>query len=220
MRDLLMDVRYALRGFRKTPAFTLVAVVSLALAIGANGFVFAVLDTVGLRPLEVHDPQTLYQVRYGPRMSGSNLTTSYPAFQDLRRRNTSFTDMIGLWAYSEASLGGPDAGPRIRGVAVSGNYFDVLGVQPQLGRLFHDADERGLQSAPYVVLSDASWRRVFDADPGVVGTKVRLNQQPFTVIGVAAPWFHGTERFAWPDYWIPIVNNLVGTDDLQGREGR
>ena len=158
LQDLLLDVRYALRGFRKTPAFTLVAVLSLALAIGANVFVFAVLNTVVLRPFEVSDPQSLYQIRYGPRMSGSNLTTSYPAFQDLRRRNTSFSDLIGVYAYSEATLGGRDAGPRVTGVAVSGNYFDLLGVQPQVGRLFHAADEQGLNSAPYVVLSDALWR--------------------------------------------------------------
>ena len=220
MQDLLLDVRYALRGFRKSPAFTLVAVLSLALAIGANGFVFAVLKTAALRPFEVSDPQSLYQIRYGPRMTGSNLTTSYPAFQDLRRRNTSFSDMIGVFAYSEAHLGGRDAGPRLTGVAVSGNYFDVLGVQPQIGRLFHAADERGLNSAPYVVLSDAVWRRVFGGDPSVVGTTVRLDEQPFTVIGVAAPSFHGTERFSWPDYWIPIVNNLGGSEYLQSRDGR
>lgn len=220
MQDLLLDVRYALRGLRKTPAFTLVAVLSIALAIGANGFVFAVLNTVVLRPFEVSDPQSLYQIRYGPRMSGSNLTTSYPAFQDLRRRNTTFSDMIGLWAYSEASLGGRDAGPKLRGVAVSGNYFDMLGVQPQIGRLFHAADERGLNSAPYVVLSDALWRLAFNADTGVVGTTVRLNEQPFTAIGVAGAAFHGTERFWWPDYWIPIVNNLGGSEYLRNRDGR
>ncbi len=219
MQDLLLDVRHALRGFRKTPAFTLVAVLSLALAIGANGFVFAVLNTVVLRPFELSDPQSLYQIRYGPRMSGSNLTTSYPAFQDLRRRNTSFSDMIGLWAYSEASLGGRDAGPKLSGVAVSSNYFDMLGVQPQIGRLFHAAEERGLNSAPYVVLSDAFWRRVFGGDSSVVGMTVRLNDQPFTVIGVAATSFHGTERFSWPDYWIPIVNNLEGLD-LESRDAR
>lgn len=220
MQDLLLDVRYALRGLRKTPAFTLVAVLSIALAIGANGFVFAVLNTVVLRPFEVSEPQSLYQIRHGPRMSGSNLTTSYPAFQDLRRRNTTFSDMIGLWAYSEASLGGRDAGPKLHGVAVSGNYFDMLGVQPQIGRLFHAADERGLNSAPYVVLSDTLWRLAFNADPGVVGTMVRLNEQPFTVIGVAGAAFHGTERFWWPDYWIPIVNNLGGSEYLQNRDGR
>jgi predicted permease len=218
--DLLLDARYALRGFRKTPAFTLVTVLSLALAIGANGFVFAVLDTVVRRPFEVRDPQDLYQIRYGPPMSGSNLTTSYPAFQDLRRRNTTFSDMIGIYAYSEASLGGRDAGPKLRGVAVSGNYFDMLEVQPQVGRLLHAADERGPDSAPYVVLSDTLWRRLFDGDPTVVGTTVRLNEQPFTVIGVTEASFHGTERFGWPDYWIPIVNNLGGAEYLQSRDGR
>jgi predicted permease len=220
LQDLLLDVRYALRGFRKTPAFTLVTVLSLALAIGANGFVLAALDTVVLRPFEVRDPQNLYQVRYGPRMSGSNLTTSYPAFQDLRRRNSTFRDMIGIYAYSEARLGGREAGPKLRGVAVSGSYFDMLEVQPQVGRLLHAADERGLNSAPYVVLSDALWRRAFNGDPRVVGTTVRLDEQPFTVIGVTAPSFHGTERFSWPDYWIPIVNNLGGPEYLQSREGR
>ena len=220
MHDLLLDVRYALRGFRKSAAFTLVAVLSLALAIGANGFVFGVLNTVVLRPFEVSDPESLYQIRYGPRMSGSNLTTSYPAFQDLRRRNTSFSDLIAVFAYSEARLVGREGGPRITGVAASANYFDVLGVQPQIGRLFHSADERGLNSAPYVVLSDALWRRMFNGDPSIVGTTVRLSEQPFTVIGVAAASFHGTERFSWPDYWIPIVNNLGGSEYLQSRDGR
>ena len=220
MKDLLPDVRHALRGFLKTPAFTLVAVLSLALAIGANGFVFGVLNTVVLRSFEVSDPQSLEQIRYGPRMSGSNLTTSYPAFQDLRRRNTSFSDMIGIYAYSEARLGGRETGPRLTGVAASGNYFDVLGVQPQVGRLFHASDERGLNSAPYVVLSDVLWRRAFGGDPTIVGATVRLNEQPFTVIGVAAASFHGTERFSWPDYWIPIVNNLGGSEYLRSRDRR
>src|SRR5260221_10070556 len=199
MQDLLLDVRHALRGFRKTPAFTFVAVLSLALAIGANGFVFAVLNTAVLRPFEVSDPESLYQVRYGPRMTGSNLTTSYPAFQDLRRRNTSFSDMIGVFAYSEAHLGGRDAGPRLTGVAVSGNYFDVLGVQPQIGRLFHAADERGLGSAPYVVLSDAVWRRVFGGDPSVVGTTVRLGLRALPGFCVDSPPFSAPARLSRTD---------------------
>src|SRR5262245_60449556 len=119
MHDLLKDVRYAVRGLRKSPAFSLVAVLTLTLAIGANGFVLAVLNTVVLRPFEVSDPQSLYQVRYGPRMSGSNLTTSYPAFEDFRARNTTFTDMIGIYAYADAALGGRDEGPRLHGVAAS-----------------------------------------------------------------------------------------------------
>jgi predicted permease len=220
MRDLIQEVRHAVRGFWKTPAFTLAATLSLALAIGANAVVFGIVSTIGLRPFEVGDPQSLYQIRYGPRMSGSNLTTSYPAFQDLRERNRTFSGMIGVYAYSEAVLGGEDKGPKLHGVAVSGNYFDVLAVQPQVGRFFHGADERGVNSAPYVVLSDAAWRRLFDGDPAVVGKTVRLNEQSFTVIGVAGPSFHGTERLAWPDYWIPIINNLGGADYLRDRADR
>src|SRR5262249_2206005 len=128
-----------------------------------------------------------------------------------------FSDMIGSWAYSAADLAWRDGVLKVRGIAVSGNYFDMLGVQPQSGRFFHEADERGLNSAPYVVLSDAFWRSAFGADPGVVGMSVRLNEQPFTVLGVAPAPFHGTERFSWPDYWIPLVNNLGGTDYLQTR---
>jgi len=220
MQDLLLDVRYSLRGLRKAPAFTLVAVLSIALAIGANGFVLAVLHTVVLRPFEVSDPQSLYQIRYGPRMSGSNITTSYPAFQDLRLRNSTFNDLIGLWPYSKAILGGRDGQVELWGVAVSGNYFEALRVQPQIGRLFHSADERGPNSAPQVVLSDDVYRRVFHADPHVVGTTVRLDEQPFTVMGVAAASFHGTERFFWPDYWIPIVNNIGGAEYLHERDQR
>ena len=195
MQDLLLDVRYALRGFRKSPAFTLVVVLSLALAIGANGFVFGVLNAVVLRPLEVSDPQSLYQIRNGPRMSGRMLTTSYPAFQDLRQRNATFSDMIGIYSYSEAELGWREAVLKVRGLEVTGNYFDLLGVQPQIGRFFHAVDERGPDSAPYLVLSDALWRGAFNADRGVVGKTVRLNEHPVTVIGVAAARFHGTERF-------------------------
>ena len=108
---------------------------------------------------------------------------------------------------------------NVHGDEVTGNYFDLLGVQPQLGRFFHAADEHGPNSAPYVVLSDALWRNAFHADPGVVGTTVDLNKHPFTVVGVAPAQFHGTERFVWPDYWIPMVNEeqVEGSDYLHSR---
>ena len=97
-------------------------------------------------------------------------------------------------------------------------------MQPQVGRLYHEADEHGPNSAPYVVLSDGLWRSVFQADPGVVGTTVQLNKAPFTVIGVAPGSFHGTEQFVWPDYWIPMVNAapVEGWDYLNepGRQRR
>jgi predicted permease len=216
---LLFDVRYALRVLRKSPAFTVVALLTLMLGIGANVVVLAVVNAVLLHPLDVSDPQNLYQLRHMAWMSGRLLTTSYPAFEDFQQRNNTFSGMAGIDAYSHAGLFWRGAVVNVSGDEVTGNYFDLLGVQPEAGRFFHAADEHGPNSAPFVVLSDALWRSAFHADPGVVGTTVDLNKHPFTVIGVASAQFHGTERFVWPDYWIPMVNEeqLEGSDYLHSR---
>jgi predicted permease len=205
-KNLMPDIRYALRVLRKSPAFTIVAVVTLMLGIGANIVVFGVLNAVLLRPLAVSDPENLYQLRHKQWMSGRLLTTSYPAFEDLRRRNATFSGMAGYYAYSHASLKWHTTALSVFGDEVTGNYFDLLGVQPQAGRFFHTTDEHGPSSAPYIVLSNDLWRTAFHADPGVVGTVVDLNKHPFTVVGVAPASFHGTERFGRPDYWIPMMN--------------
>ena len=218
---LLLDVRYALRVLTRSPAFTAVAVLTLMLGIGANVVVFGVLNAVLLRPLPVSDPGRLYQLRHQQWMSFRLLTHSYPAFEDLRQRNTTFTEMAAVNAYSQGELsyrGKPVR--KVGGDWVTGNYFDLLGVQPQLGRFFHQADEHGSHSAPYIVLSHALWRTTFHADPGVIGTTVELDKSPFTVVGVAPEHFHGAERFVWPDYWIPITNEGSGgwaSDDLHNR---
>ncbi|HEX4807827.1 MAG TPA: ABC transporter permease [Bryobacteraceae bacterium] len=219
VENLLLDVRYTIRVLRKSPAFTVVALLTLMLGIGANVVVFGVLNTVLLHPLDVSDPQSLYQVRNKQWMIGRLLTTSYPAFEDFRQRNTTFSGMAAIYAYSDAALRWRDAVRNVSGDEVTGNYFDLLGVQPQLGRFFHASDEHGPNSAPYVVLSDRLWRSAFQAHPGVVGTTVELNRHPFTVIGVASARFHGTERFVWPDYWIPMVNEqqVEGSDYLHNR---
>ena len=149
-----MDIRYALRVLWKSPAFTLVALVTLMLGIGANVVVFGVLNAVLLRPLEVSDPQNLYQLRLEPWTSFKLLTTSYPAFEDFRQRNSTFSDMAGFNGYSQARLRWGNAAKSVSGYAVTGNYFDMLGVQPEVGRFFQAADEHGPNSAPYVVLSD------------------------------------------------------------------
>ena len=140
---LLLDVRYALRVLRKSPAFTVVAVITLMLGIGANVVVFGVLNAVLLHPLAVSDPQNLYQIRHKPWMNGRLLTTSYPAFEDFRRRNTTFSGMAGIYGYSHAGLSWHNAVTSISGDEVTGNYFDLLGVQPEAGRFFHEADEHG-----------------------------------------------------------------------------
>ncbi len=208
---LMLDIRYALRVLRKSPVFTAVATITLMLGIGANVVVFGVLNAVLLRPLEVRDPQNLYQLRHKPWMSFRLLTTSYPAFEDFRRRNTTFSELAAINAYSRAGLRSGNTTLSVAGDWVSGNYFDLLGVQPELGRFFHAADEHGPGSAPYVVLSDTLWRKMFHADPGILGTTVEFSQHPYTVIGVATPQFHGTEKFVWPDYWIPMVNEDTDT---------
>jgi predicted permease len=218
MKDLLMDVRYALRVLWKSPAFTLVALVTLMLGIGANIAVFGVVNAVLLKPLDVSDPQNLYQIRNGSWTNWKLLTTSYPAFQDYRQRNTTFSDIAGFDGFCSATLHSDNAVRSVSGNAVTGNYFDLLGVRPQLGRLIRAEDDRGPNSAPYVVLSDQLWRTAFNADPRVVGTTVRLNKDPFTIIGVAPARFHGTEQFDWPDYYIPVVNYFDWVH-LQDRTG-
>ena len=219
VENLLLDVRYALRVLRKSPVFTVVASLTLALGIGANVVIFGVLNAVLLHPLDVSDPQNLYQMRHKTWMSGRLLTTSYPAFEDFRQRNTTFSGMAGIYGYSHAGLSWRNAVRKVHGDEVTGNYFDLLGAQPEVGRFFHAADEHGPDSAPYVVLSDALWRSAFSADPGVVGTTVELNKHPFTVVGVAPAEFHGTERFVWPDYWMPMANEeqVEGSDYLHRR---
>ena len=217
--NLLLDIRYALRMLRKSPAFTLVVLLTLMLGIGVNVVVCGVINAVLLHPLGVSDPPSLYQIRHKQWMNGHLLTTSYPAFDDFRQRNTTFSGMVGINAYSNAGLVWRNAVLQVAGDEVTGNYFDVLGVQPEVGQFFHATDEHGPGSAPFVVLSDGLWRKAFNADPGVVGTTVELNKHPFTVIGVAPGQFHGTEQFDWPNYWIPIVNEeqVEGQDYLHNR---
>lgn len=198
---LFQDVRLAFRMLRKSPSFTAVAVVTLALAIGANAVVFGVMDALILRPLNLPQAESLYGTVYGDDPGFQ----SYPNYVDLRDRNHSFD---GLAAFNFAFVGlntGRD--PSIAtGFATTGNYFDVLRIQPYLGSFFHSSDEHGANSAPYLVLSHAYWHSRFQDDPGVVGRTVQLNKHPFTIIGVAPPDFRGTLLFISPDFFMPIVN--------------
>jgi predicted permease len=215
LEDLLLDIRYSLRVLWKSPAFTLAAVLTLMLGIGANIFVFGIVNSVLLKPLYVTNPRSLHQFRLKPWTSFKLLTTSYPAFEDYRRRNTAFSGIAGFNGYSDGRLSWGNSARRAAGYAVTGNYFELLGVQPQVGRFFQTADEHGPNSAPYLVLSDNLWRSAFNADPHIVGTTVRLDKDAYTIVGVAPKQFHGTEQFVWPDYWIPFVN--MGSDVLDSR---
>jgi hypothetical protein len=141
--DLLMDIRYVLRVLWKSPAFTLAAVVTLKLSIGANVVAFGALNAVLLRPLDVSEPQNLYQIRPKAWTSFKLVTTSYPAFEDFRQRNRTFSEMAAFNGYARARLGWGHAVRAVSGYAVTGNYFDLLGVQPEVGRFFQAADEDG-----------------------------------------------------------------------------
>lgn len=220
LEGLWRDIRYALRQLRRSPGFALTAILTLALGIGANIVVFGMLNAVLFHPLNVSDPGSLYQLRHRQWMIGRLLTTSYPAFEDYRQRNTTFSAMVGINAYSHAQLNWHNAVVSLSGDEVTGNYFDLLGAQPEIGRFFHAADEHGPNSVPYVVLSNALWRSAFGSSPEIIGTTVDLNKHPFIVIGVASAQFHGTERFVWPDYWIPMTNEEQvesGADYLHSR---
>ncbi|MBV9009291.1 MAG: ABC transporter permease [Verrucomicrobia bacterium] len=196
--------------FWRTPAFTCVAVLTLMAGIAANVVMFGVVEAV-LRPLDVAEPRNFYQVRNGVWTNWKLLTTSYPAFREYQQRNTTFSGLAGYYGYCEARLHGAGESKAINGYAVTGNYFDLLGVQPELGRLIHSDDEHGPGSAPFVVLSDSLWRSAFKADPKVIGSIIRLNKDQFTVIGITPARFHGTERFVWPDYYIPLLNYFSAT---------
>ncbi len=212
---LIQDVRFSLRVLRKSPGFTIVAVLTLALAIGANAVVFGVLNGLILRQLNVPDAESLYGIEHGNEHS---MYESYPDYLDLRDRNRSFDGL----AACTGDLVGVDTGDntaRSWVYAVSGNYFDVLRIQPYLGRVLHSSDERGPNSASYIVLSYAYWRTHFQGDPGAVGRTVRLNKNPFTIIGVTPPGFHGTLLIFSPDFFVPMVNQeqIEGKSTLELR---
>jgi hypothetical protein len=177
---LMRDLRFALRVLRRSPGFTFAAVVTMALAICANAVVFGIMNGLILRPIKVPQWETLWGTKSGENTAWQ----SYPNYIDLRDRNHSFD---ALAAFNMVFVGldtGKDSSV-FNGFATSGNYFDVLRIQPYLGQFFHASDERGRNSAPYVVLSYSYWHSHFQDDRGVIGRVVRLNKHPFTIIGVA-----------------------------------
>ncbi|MFZ0301499.1 MAG: ABC transporter permease [Terracidiphilus sp.] len=211
---MFTDVKYALRQLRKSPGFAITALVTLALGIGANAVVFSVLNALILRPVKVPNAENLYMVQRGHYPS-----QSYLDYIDLRDRNHTFNSLMAATIMGPLGvIDGRDsstAWPYL----VSGNYFDGLGIQPSLGRLFHASDEKGKNSAPYIVLTDDYWRSHYNADRNVIGRMIELNKHPFTIIGVAPRGFRGTEIFFAPAFFVPIVEEplLQGNDNLQYR---
>ena len=204
MERLLHDVRYGSRQLLKHPVFTILAVVSLALGIGANTAIFSLVNTVLLRPLPVKEPSQLIEV-YGSLNNGADFSIqSYLNYKDYRDRNDVFS---GLFVYRivVASLSHSGSNERVWGYLASGNYFEVLGVKPILGRSFLPEEDQTPGSHPVVVLSYTCWQKRFAGDPAIVGRTILLNNHTFTVIGVAPKGFIGTEVAYAPEYWAPMM---------------
>ncbi|HEY9139869.1 MAG TPA: ABC transporter permease [Bryobacteraceae bacterium] len=218
IENTFRDIRYSVRVLAKSPGFTAVAVLTLAIAIGANAVVFGMLNALILRPLNVPRAERFYAIERPITFGGYQ---SYPDYLDLRDQNRSF-DGIAAYNISAAGLDTGQNPTQAWLYEVSGNYFDVLGIQPYLGRFLHGSDEHGPNSAPYIVLTYGYWHTHFQDDRGAVGRVVRLNKHPFTIVGVAPPEFHGTLLFFSPDLFVPIVNHeqLEGENNLDARGNR
>jgi len=196
-----------------------VAVLTLALAIGANAVVFGILNALIVRPLNVPRAQSLWEC-FTARIAPASTPVTYLT----RRISTCATATVASTVWLRLTFRWQAWTPgrihRARGAwRVSGNYFDALSVQPYLGRLFHASDEHGANSAPYVVLSYGFWHSHFQDDRGVLGRTIRLNKHPFTVIGVTPREFNGTMLFFFPEFFVPLVNQeqLDGANILNAR---
>ena len=207
MTNLWQDFRYALRGLRKSPGFAAVAIITLALGIGANTAIFTVVNAVFFHPLPVKDPASLVQIyTVDQRQSGFGISyfpLGYPNAQDIQQRVRSFSG-VALFFPSGVSMtvnGVPD---QYFANLVSGNFFDVLGVPAAMGRTFLPQEDAQPGAGPVVVLSHGLWERKFASDHEVIGRNVLLNGQGFTIIGVAPRGFQGLNVLGGPDMWIPM----------------
>ncbi|MDP9121179.1 MAG: ABC transporter permease [Acidobacteriota bacterium] len=204
MEELWQDLRYALRALVKRPGFTLIAIPSLALAIGANTVIFALVDAVLLHPLPVAGLSRLMTLQTRIPESPGYFGVSYPNFADFRDHATVFSHLVGTVGV-QVSLAGRTEPEQIPGEMVSGDYFDALGVPAALGRTFLPDEDRVPGAHPVVVLSHSLWQRRFGADRSVVGRVVQLNGQSFTVIGVAPAGFSGSGILTPSEVWVPAT---------------
>jgi len=204
MGALRQDIRFGWRQLLKHPGFTGVAILSMALGIGANTAIFSLVDTVLLRPLPVREPSQLIAVDGQLRNVTDFTLQSYLNYKDYRDRNTVFSGLLA-YRFVVASLSHNGVNERSWGFDVSGNYFDVLGVKPSLGRGFRPEEDQTQNQHPVVILSHACWQKRFAGDPSIIGRKILLNTHPFTVVGVGPAGFVGTEVAFAPEFWVPLM---------------
>src|SRR5262245_40517693 len=204
LEELWQDLRYGARMLRKNPGFTLIAVLTLALGIGANSAIFSLVNTILLRPLPVREPQRLVSVFPTILRTGEAQAFSYPNYVDVRDRNDVFSD-LAAFHIAGMSLSRNGNNEIIYGYLASGNYFEMLGIKAVMGRTFTPEDDRTPGAHPVAVLSYASWQKRFGADRNIVGQTVLLNNLRYTIIGVAPPRFNGTEIIFAPELWVPMM---------------
>lgn len=205
LETLWQDVHFGLRQMRKNPTFTLIAVLTLGLGIGANSAVFSLVDALYLRPLAVPHSEQLVRV-YAAGPSGDLLEGfSYPEFKLLRGRVSSFTALSAEYYIPQLHMVTENESGEVQGTFVSANYFDVLGIQPHLGRVFRPEEDTVPNRDEVAVISDDLWKTRFHADPAILGREIRVNSVSYTVIGVAPPAFHGDSNGLPSDIWVPMM---------------
>jgi len=217
---ILNDARYSLRNLRRSPMFTTVAIVSLALGIGANTAIFTLVDQLILRLLPVRAPEQLVMISStGPHM-GSNRgprASSYPMYEDYQKQAQAFSYVFCRFA-TNLSVSFSGRTERVQGELVSGNFFQALGVKPAIGRLFTpEQDDRVYKGHPAAVLSYQYWVTRFGADPNVIGQKLIVNDYPMTIVGVSAPGFAGLDPARSPQVRVPVQMKPLmtpGWDDI------
>jgi predicted permease len=220
METLLQDLRYGARMLLKNPGFTLIAVLTLALGIGANTVVFSIINAVLFRPRPVAEPERLVEL-YSSDARNPYGGSSYQDYLSFRDQGEVFS---GLAAYRPGryKLGGEDGVEPVIGEAVSGNYFDVLGVKAFSGRAFLPEEDRTPGSHPVVVIGHDLWRRRFGADPALIGKPIKINNQALTVIGIAPPEYTGMIRGLAAEVWVPVmmIPRLGPADDMSRLNNR
>lgn len=230
MSSIFNNLRDALRQLRKSPGFTLTAVVTLALGIGASSAIFTLFDQALLRSLPVRNPQELVLLQFSGAVVGhvneqggdhkdAHPYFSYPMYRDLRDKTTVFNGLIATAAGS-AGVSYKNSAESVPAEIVSGNYFDVLGVRPAIGRLFGSGDETAPGANPVVVLSFDYWKRRFSEDPQIIGQTISVNGAPFTVVGVSGPGFLSAVWGDRPRIFIPMTmqHTISQENDLTDRQ--
>ena len=218
MTSILADLRLAVRGLRRSPLFSLVAILSLALGIGANTAIFTLIDQMLLRKLPVAEPERLVMLYQQGSHNGSNMGIrmhSYPLYQDLQQKAEPLQEVL-CRRLVPASVSVDNQTERVDAEMVSGNFFTMLGVKPALGRVFSsEEDDRIYQGHPVVVLGYDYWVNRFARDPGVVGKTIRVNNYPMTIVGVSARGFAGLDPAQAPQIRVPILMKPVMVPDWE-----